>query len=279
MSAVYKHGLVQSSLLCYNGGRNVPASRKVALTACFSGLLKIGAQVISSFAPQSAPLSKNLLGGGSVLCDDRGVNVPAIRTVAERPASITWRSRVWPLASSKPGSQVICWRVQTKLHLQFGSIEGYNTNTSLWPTDCVMPIVRNSPSECANTLTDCRATGLALRVLTTSLQVCQLASVVANRHRVGHDPKQIVHDTQKVVGYYHLFLLRACCFLSRCSPRRDSFARHQARYAPRKPASQSFPPLGSNRQPRHAFCRQIHATIAESNRDKPTPHYVSNQSG
>lgn len=50
-AAVGKYALVSASFLCHNTPRNVPASLKVALVACFSGLLKIGSQVTSPALP------------------------------------------------------------------------------------------------------------------------------------------------------------------------------------------------------------------------------------
>ena len=203
------HGSVGLMDTPYTTIVNVPAIQKVALTACFSGLLKIG-------------------------------------------------------------SQVLCLPMRTKFALQSGSIAGYTNSSNLWPTDRLMPIVRKQPARMREHSDGLPGSRLALRVLAASLQVSQLASVVADRHRVGHDPKKIVHDTQKVVGCYHLFVLRACCFLSRCLQRRDSFARHQARYAPRKPASLFLSPLLFSRPPRYAFRRQIHATNGETTRiDQP----------
>ena len=43
---------------------------------------------------------------GSIQWYNRGRNAPAARTVAERPSSVTRRSRVWRSASSKIGPQV-----------------------------------------------------------------------------------------------------------------------------------------------------------------------------
>ena len=165
------------------------------------------------------------------------VNVPAARTVAERPFPVTRRCRAWQSASSEIGLQVLCLPLQPQFRFQIGAIRGYNTDSNLGPTDCLMPIVRNSPPECVNIPTDCRAAGLILPALPTALQVSQLASVVADRHRVGHDPKKIVNDAQKVVGCYHLILLRAYCLPAWRSQRHAGFARHQARNTTHKPST------------------------------------------
>ena len=77
-------------------------------------------------------------------------------------------------------------------------------------------------------------TKLVLSVLLTPLQVVQLASIVEDRHCIGHDPKQIVDQAQKVVGLYHLFLLRADCLPAWRCERHTGFAWRQVRNTPRK---------------------------------------------
>jgi hypothetical protein len=121
----------------------------------------------------------------------------------------------------------------SNLRFQFHTLE---FQFHLW-YNTLVPMVRNSPPECRSALTSCRAAGLVLLALPTSLQVRQLACVVEDSHRVGHDPQKVVYDAQEVVGVYHLFLLRAYCPESaRRIQRRAVFARRQARNTPRKPA-------------------------------------------
>lgn len=100
---------------CCHTGENVPASRKVVFVACFSKMLKIGAQVIFSFLSDPATLFLQRSEAADIKFSlpqfrsawyNNAVNAPAIRKVAERPSAVTRRSRVRPTASSQIGSQV-----------------------------------------------------------------------------------------------------------------------------------------------------------------------------
>src|SRR5579871_3048406 len=143
---------------------------------------------------------------------DVNVNVPVARRAALRPAPVKWRYNVWLCASSELEPQVNLSLpriadVQNALHR--ARFQWYNNVDGRSSLGCRLTQVRNSPPECSSILTDCRAAGLHLLVILTLLQLFELGCVIADGHRVGHDPNEIVHDTQEVVVLYHLFLLMA----------------------------------------------------------------------
>lgn len=74
---------------------NVPAIRKVAFAACSRLAREIGLQVTPFLRPLSDPLGYTA-----------GVNVPADRKAAKRPAPATWRYNAWFSASPGIGPQV-----------------------------------------------------------------------------------------------------------------------------------------------------------------------------
>ena len=145
----------------------------------------------------------------------------------------------------------------------------YNRDSSAYRTGCTALVVRNSPPECSNILTDCRTADLHLPVILTPLQVFQLDRVVTDHHRVGHDPDQIVYDAQELVVGYHLFLHRAyCCLPARSSNHRAGPTRYQAHDIPRKPPlsiDSITRPLAPSRQVWHNSSINVPAsrTVAE----------------
>ncbi len=175
---------------------------------------------------------------------NKGRNVPVARTVAERPASVIWRSNAWRSASSKIGPQVTSCDAFLPDLANFPAVVNpaevcYNNNT-----DCSIklnspaPDVRNSPPGSSTFLTDCRAAGLHLLVFFTPLQVSQLDHVVEDDQRISHDPQEIVYEAQKVVGSYHLLLLiRAYGLPAWRLYRRAGLMRYQALDIPHKPYS------------------------------------------
>jgi hypothetical protein len=142
---------------------------------------------------------------------NRGRNVPAVRTVAERPAPVIWRYNVRPCASSglapqvNPRSPRIAG-AQNRPHV--GRAAWYNKIDGCSSGGRLSTEVRNSPPECSSILTDCRAAGLHLLVILTLLQHPELGGVITDGHHVSHDPNKIVRDAQEVVSVYHPFLLQ-----------------------------------------------------------------------
>lgn len=195
---------------------------------------------------------------------NRGVNAPAIRTVAERPSAVTRCSRVWLMASSQIGSQVTSLRLPfslfrpdrrllcpclhrdqawtridgraSKLLSTLVRLAWYNESDDSSPMNCSASVVRSSPPKAFDFRRTAGHQGLTLPVVLLTSQVHQLENVVTDRQRVSHDTKDIVHDTQEMVGKYHFFSFRAYWYESarRCY-RRAAFARRQARHTPRKP--------------------------------------------
>ncbi len=137
------------------------------------------------------------------------VNVPAVRTVAERPSPVKRRYNVWLCAWSEIEPQVSLTTpcpANRRITLYVGRRERYNSFVNVHGIRTVAE--RPSPVKWRTT-SACNRTSVELK-------------------------HQIVNDTQEVVVLYHLFLLGACLPAWR-RERRAGLVRHQAPHMPSKP--------------------------------------------